>query len=238
MEDEIVGTLTLFDLFVRFVPGVILLSIAIVLGLVQAPKDAETLRQIPDMIWLILFVSAAYALGAVLRLPATLISKIARKRAFGVANPRKVYTKSNKDGKPLVVRDKGTLQLAQKMSKEVCDEFGIDSDGTAFAFGYMINYLEVHGAAGKEDSMSGLVDFCTSMAAVVIISLGLHAISIGLGLCEMTLLTGFAEACFGIILVLCCVNPSIMYEKMRFTIVVRTFAALRSRESVGADQKR
>lgn len=64
MDDEVVSSLNPFDLLIRYVPGVILLSVVFILGRTDMPADFT------DLMGLVLFVTTPYAVGTVLRMPA------------------------------------------------------------------------------------------------------------------------------------------------------------------------
>ena len=107
----------------------------------------------------------------------------------------------------------------------------MDDGDPELAFGYMVNYLEACGRSDKEDRICGLADFCSSMAGVVLAGGAVRAVATfgqtRFPLTGEALRAALVEV-FGVgALFLACMALCLRYERMRFSTVVRTYAALR-----------
>lgn len=218
MEEAIVATFNLFDLFVRLVPGVVFLSFLLQpLGPICASVN--------EGVVIVIFLALAYAIGVLMRALAYPLRRAAHWIAYG-GNPRKLYASFGKGLVPVIKND-ATRALAGLCMNAVCDDVLDGRRDAEFAMGWMISYLELHGCSEKEDRINGLVDTSSSLAAVFACA-AIYQLFFGANSEVFQGFRDFANAAVALILIaltLVCMVLSIRYERIRFSIVIRSFAA-------------
>ncbi len=269
---ELPSSFNIFDVLGRLIPGSILASWGYIL---YRPYLYKYLAPLSSM-KVIIFIAVSYALGILMKAPANILSKSINKRVFG-GDPRCLYAlykeKTNQEGnctpdeenkknirklkhkKKYVIKNRATRRLAKEVRDAIVDMYFNDaakndvSKGSlsAFAFGYMINYLESKGKADKQNRISVLEDMCSSMLAVVSVGGLLHIILVMYNLIpcfkgkasihqllstEILCFAGTEIVCF-IILYVCFRWLYIRYKRMRASIIVRSFIVAKA---IGRDQ--
>ena len=224
MEEEVVSALNIYDLMVRLVPGMVALM-PFVLYLVNG-GGIGNLGSHAGLLFLCSVV-ASYATGVLLCMPALFLLRLAHKFAYG-GEPRDVFVDEPEllPAKKLpVLKDPGSRELAKKCIEEIKGSIPGVNITPRFFFGYMVNHIELKHAAAKEDNVFCLSETCASLAASFIL-VGLE--------CLFFQTNGSLNSEWAMPLLLvccfvfspCCIWLAIRYERMRFSIVVRTYDAL------------
>ncbi|GEM_PF-2122592 len=212
---QLPSTFNLFDIFARLIPGNLL--IAFVYPMFIRPNDKKTYGEV---VILFEYIAVSYAIGTLLYcISKELVTSLINKIAFG-DNPRNVYCNRLKDKKYKlnVIKDKQTRKLARKI---------VGHNKQYYYFGIMMNTLEIKGMNEKEDRMEG----GASMSSAMCLTSGIICV---LYLIRKKLLIDSSlqdKLQFGILLITTFLFAIsyVHYTRMRYSIVVRTYAILENK---------
>ena len=247
--DELVSSTSfnIFDIFVRIIPGCVLTSFLRILWLNSSNFGSTIAEDI------LLYVAISYALGALIDIISKPVSYLINTLLFG-GNPRKQYMfKAKKHWNIDVIRDKHTRDLANTQINHIFNRIFPDpkkdklpSDRTSedegkkdgsllertseneekgdFAFGYMINYLESHGNNEKEDRLLSIANMGISMATTIALCFICTLLTPAPTILEQYNVIVIALLAFGSFVGF--ISLYLVYIRMRFSVVVRTFSVI------------
>lgn len=234
IEKVVSDNFNVFDIFVRFGPGCILVAC-----FYYCTQNFFSVAFEEFYLKMILYICLSYIVGCLIRSQVHLFSFIFNKIYFG-GNPRDIYPYSDR-GKYCVLKQSITRGIAGRIRDIIADHFYLhdylESDSSdiksecelnRFAFGYMVNYLDINGYINKTNSIKSLSDMCSSVAVTIVLcnimiifsglfhlatggQAGFHLIPMAVGV--VISIVGFVLSC----------NLYISYTQKRYSVVIEQF---------------
>ena len=243
-ETVVSSTFNIFDLFVRLIPGCVLVGCYYCCF-----RETIPFMDMDPKLLIVLNVAIAYIVGTLLRAPWRIIKTMLDKFAFG-DNPRFIYTQTidtqNNKCKTFVIKEFATRTMAKKLVDDIiaqspclakCD----DMKRSHYAFGHMVNYLEVNGRSSKTDRIGNLADMCSSVIVTLIICAIMLIVSaiccskcigMNLGLSwNLTFFSGIITALVFAAGIISSCYLYVHYTQVRFSMTIIQYSILIKKES-------